>query len=96
LLSVTIWRLDFCDLFTVINVSFVTLLKFLLYLRKLPLLHIVHTLPEAHPASSPMGIRDSSLGVKRLGREADHSPPTSAEVKDCGAIHPLPPYAFMA
>jgi hypothetical protein len=24
-----------------------------------------------------------SLGVKRPGREADHSPPTSAEVKEC-------------
>jgi len=24
-----------------------------------------------------------SLGVKRPGREADHSPPSSAEVKDC-------------
>jgi hypothetical protein len=24
-----------------------------------------------------------SLGVKRLGREADHSPPSSAEVKEC-------------
>jgi hypothetical protein len=24
-----------------------------------------------------------SLGVKRPGREADHSPPSSAEVKEC-------------
>jgi hypothetical protein len=24
-----------------------------------------------------------SLGVERLGREADHSPPSSAEVKEC-------------
>jgi hypothetical protein len=31
-----------------------------------------------------------SLGVKRLGREADHSPPSSAEVKNCGAVPPLP------
>jgi hypothetical protein len=36
----------------------------------------------AHPASYPMGTRGSSLGVKRLGREADHSPPSSAEVKE--------------
>jgi hypothetical protein len=28
-------------------------------------------------------------GVKRLGREADHSPPTSVEVKKSGSIHPL-------
>jgi hypothetical protein len=32
-----------------------------------------------------------SPGVKRRGREADHSPPTSTEVKKkCGSIHPLP------
>jgi hypothetical protein len=30
-----------------------------------------------------------SPGVKRLGREADHSPPSSAEVKNGGAIPPL-------
>jgi hypothetical protein len=28
---------------------------------------------------------DTSAGVKRPGREADHSPPSSAEVKNCGA-----------
>jgi hypothetical protein len=32
----------------------------------------------------------ASSGVKRQGREADHSPPCSAEVKNGGAIHPLP------
>jgi hypothetical protein len=31
-----------------------------------------------------------SPGVKRLGREADHSPPSSAEVKNGIAIPPLP------
>jgi hypothetical protein len=35
-----------------------------------------------------------SLGVKRLWREADHSPPSSAESRMCGVIHPLPPYAW--
>jgi hypothetical protein len=30
------------------------------------------------------------LGVKRPGREADHSPPSSAEVKNDGAITPDP------
>jgi hypothetical protein len=29
-------------------------------------------------------------GVKRLGHKADHSPPTSAEVKKRGSIQPLP------
>jgi len=28
-----------------------------------------------------------SLGVKRLGREADHSPPSSAEVKELMELH---------
>jgi hypothetical protein len=28
--------------------------------------------------------------VKQLGREADHSPPSSAKVKNGGAIPPLP------
>jgi hypothetical protein len=37
----------------------------------------------AHPASYPMGTGGSFPGVKRSGREADHSPPSSAEVKEC-------------
>jgi hypothetical protein len=37
-----------------------------------------------------------SWGVKRQGREADHSPPSSAKVKESGSIPPLPQYAFMA
>jgi hypothetical protein len=36
----------------------------------------------AHPASYPMGTRDSFPGDKAAGREADHSPPSSAEVKE--------------
>jgi hypothetical protein len=31
-------------------------------------------------------------GVKRLRRESDHSPPSSVEVKNGGAIPPLPIY----
>jgi hypothetical protein len=31
-----------------------------------------------------------SLGVKQSGRETDHSPPSSAKVKNGGAISPLP------
>jgi hypothetical protein len=34
--------------------------------------------------------RDLSPEVKRLVREADHAPPSSAEVKNGGAIPPLP------
>lgn len=29
-------------------------------------------------------------GAKRQGRDADHSPQSSAEVKGAGAIHPFP------
>jgi hypothetical protein len=36
-----------------------------------------------------------SLGVKRPGNETDHSPPFTAEVKNDGAIFPLP-HVFMA
>jgi hypothetical protein len=37
-----------------------------------------------------------SLGVKRLGREADHSPPSSAEVKNAWNYTSTPQYVFMA
>jgi hypothetical protein len=36
-----------------------------------------------------------SLGVKRLEREADHSPPSSAEVKKAWSSIPTPQYVFM-
>jgi hypothetical protein len=36
-----------------------------------------------------------SLGVKRQGREAGHSPPNSAEVKKIWIYTSTPPYAFM-
>jgi hypothetical protein len=37
-----------------------------------------------------------SRGVKRQGCEADHSPPTSAEVKKMWIYTSIPPYVFMA
>jgi hypothetical protein len=37
-----------------------------------------------------------SLGVKRPGREADHSPPSSTEVKNAWNYISTPQYAFMA
>jgi hypothetical protein len=37
-----------------------------------------------------------SPGVKRQGREADHSPPTCAEVKKMLIYTSTPPYTFMA
>jgi hypothetical protein len=44
--------------------------------------HRVQNGSGAHPASYPMGTRGSFPGVKRPRREADHSPPSSAEVKE--------------
>jgi hypothetical protein len=37
-----------------------------------------------------------STWVKQQGREADHSPPTSAEVKKMWIYTSTPPYAFIA
>jgi hypothetical protein len=44
--------------------------------------HRVQNCTGTHPASYPMGTRGSFPGVKPPGREADHSPPSSAEVKE--------------
>jgi hypothetical protein len=41
----------------------------------------------AHPASYPMGTRGYYPGVKRPGREADYSLPSSAEVKECVELY---------
>jgi hypothetical protein len=46
---------------------------------------------EAHPDSYPM-----VPGVKRSGREADHSSPTSTEVKNTWVYISTPPYVFIA
>jgi hypothetical protein len=35
-------------------------------------------------------------GIKRQGREADHSPPTTAEIKKMWIYTSTPPYVFMA
>jgi hypothetical protein len=43
-----------------------------------------------------MGTGGSFPGVKRQGREADHSPPTSAEVKKMWIYTSTPPFVFMA
>jgi hypothetical protein len=43
---------------------------------------------EIEPAQPPSQ-QVLSLGVKSLGREADHPPPSKADVKNGGAIPPL-------
>jgi hypothetical protein len=44
--------------------------------------HRVQNGSGAHPASYTMGTGASALGVKRPGREAENSPPSSAKVKE--------------
>jgi hypothetical protein len=44
--------------------------------------HRVQNGSGVHPASYPTGTRGSFPGGKGPGREADHSPPSSAEVKE--------------
>jgi hypothetical protein len=45
--------------------------------------HRIQNGSDSHPALYLVGIRALSLGVKLPGHEADHSPPSSAEVKEC-------------
>jgi hypothetical protein len=57
--------------------------------------HRVQTGSGARPTSYTMGTRGLSLGVKRAGREADHSHPCSAEVKNACSCTSTLQYAFM-
>jgi hypothetical protein len=58
--------------------------------------HRIQTGSGAHPASYPIGAKGSFPGVKRPGREADHSLQPSAEVKNAWSYTSTPQYAFMA
>jgi hypothetical protein len=64
--------------------------------KKFSLLHIVQTRSGVHPTSYKMRTGALSRGVKWQGREADHSLPTSAEVKKMWIYTSTPPYVFMA
>jgi hypothetical protein len=57
--------------------------------RDFSLLHRVQTGSRAHLASYTMGTGVLSPGIKRQVRDINHSPPSSAEVKNCGSITPL-------
>jgi hypothetical protein len=59
------------------------------------LLHSFQICSDAHQASYLITPGALSPGVKPPGREADHSPPSSVEVKTGGHILPIPPYVFM-
>jgi hypothetical protein len=52
---------------------------------------LLFTSSRPHPASNPVG-----TGGKAAGHEADHSPQTSAVVKNTWIYTSTPPYAFMA
>jgi hypothetical protein len=53
--------------------------------------HRVQSDSGAHPASYPVGTGCSFPGLKRMGREADPSPPSNAEVKECVELYLLSP-----
>jgi len=55
------------------------------------LCHRVQTGSGMHPAFYPMDTGGSYPGVKRPGREADHSPPSSPEVKNMWRYTSTPP-----
>jgi hypothetical protein len=56
--------------------------------------HHVQTGSGAHSASYPMGTRALSLGIQRPGREADHTPTSSAEVKNAWSYTSTPPISL--
>jgi hypothetical protein len=59
------------------------------------LLRSVQTGFGVQPTSCPIGTGTLSPGAKRPEREADHSHPTSAEVKKTWVYTSIPPYDFM-
>jgi hypothetical protein len=60
-----------------------------LALQDFSLLHSVQSGSGARPTYYPVGTGALSPGVKWQGCEADHSPQSSAKVKNGGAIPPL-------
>jgi hypothetical protein len=53
--------------------------------------HRVQNGSGTHPGSYSVGTGGTFPGVKRLGREADHSSPSSAEVKNAWSYTSTPP-----
>jgi hypothetical protein len=68
--------------------------RFLVGERDYSLLHNIQTSFGTHPTSYTISTGAVSPGVKQQRHEADHSPPSSTEVKNSGAIPPFP--TFMA
>jgi hypothetical protein len=59
-----------------------SMVRFLAGAENFSVHHRVQNGSGVHPASYPMGNRGSFPGGKEPGRETDHSPPSSAEVKE--------------
>jgi hypothetical protein len=57
---------------------------------------VVQTDPGVNPDFYPVVTDDTFPRVNLPGREVDHSPPTSVEVKKIWIYTATPPYAFMA
>jgi hypothetical protein len=61
------------------------------YGQEFSLLHVIQISSGDHTASYPMVVAGLFSRVKRPGREADNSPPTSAEAKKkCASVHLVP------
>jgi hypothetical protein len=61
--------------------------------RQCKILYLLHSAQidtGAHPAPYPMGTEGPFPGVERSGCEGDHLSPSTVEVKNGGAILPLP------
>jgi hypothetical protein len=69
--------------------------KFLAEAGIFSLRHSVHTGSGVHPASYQMSTGGSFPGNKVAGGEADHSPPSSAKVRNGSSYISTPPYVFM-
>ena len=67
--------------------------------RKGPHFSLLQNRPDALCDTPSLLLNDYQLSfslLKRPGREADHLPPNSAEVKNKWSYASAPPYAFMA
>jgi hypothetical protein len=73
------------------SIVFVVHMQFRHWVVNLSLHHRAQMSSGAHPASYPLGTRALSLGVKWPRREADHSPPSSAVVKNALSSTYTPP-----
>jgi hypothetical protein len=58
--------------------------------RNLSLFHSVQTGSGAQPISYSINIGDPFTRIKRLGRETDHSLPSSAEIENLGSNNATP------